>query len=244
MKNKIIKRDSEILDELNDKVDYLINEMGKFARFMIDTQQKNAKREPSKAEPVLRAVAKAEKPTLKSNLKSFEGTRESSNALKHSREEELEFIRLRKQGLTYAEIKKRTGTKLAVSTLSDICRKYGNVNKVARSVPVVKRGRVTVRHNPLETKESVAWKKSIYKIIDDYNGGKGTNATWRATTLRYLYQYLRNNYGVVWEQEAKEVKEEYGLEHNPRTIDLVYHNKTYRSIFTNVLKDMVDEKRA
>ena len=50
---------------------------------------------------------------------------------------------------------------------------------------------------------------------------------------------MRNNYGIVWEQEVREYKERYNCEHKPRTIDVVYNNETYKSIFESVLVDLV-----
>lgn len=82
------------------------------------------------------------------------------------------------------------------------------------------------------------WKKEIYKqtkiLINVESPFKK-----RADVLHYIYNYMRKNYGIVWEQDIKEYKEHYGLEYKPKTIDVIYSNKMYKSIFESVLLDMI-----
>ena len=49
---------------------------------------------------------------------------------------------------------------------------------------------------------------------------------------------MRQNYGICWEQEAKDYKERNNLSYSPKTIDVVYQNEDLRSIFIAVLTDM------
>ena len=50
---------------------------------------------------------------------------------------------------------------------------------------------------------------------------------------------MRKNYGIVWEQDIREYKERFGIDYKPKTIDVVYDNMTYRSIFEAVLFDII-----
>lgn len=49
---------------------------------------------------------------------------------------------------------------------------------------------------------------------------------------------MRQNYGICWEQEAKDYKERNNLSYSPKTIEVVYQNEDLRSIFIAVLTDM------
>lgn len=81
------------------------------------------------------------------------------------------------------------------------------------------------------------WKRKMYSIMDMLlNKGIFSN---RNEVMKYIYEYMNRNYGIVWEQEAKEYKERYDASKKPATIDIVYGNESYRSIFDSVLTDLV-----
>ena len=54
---------------------------------------------------------------------------------------------------------------------------------------------------------------------------------------------MNKNYGIVWEQEVIDYKNSYDLDYRPSTIDIVYNNETYRSIFDSILIDLISEAK-
>lgn len=89
-------------------------------------------------------------------------------------------------------------------------------------------------------KKSV-WKRKIYEQIKILIDAK-CSFRKRSEVLHYIYNYMRRNYGIVWEQDVKEYKEYFNMDCKPKTIDVVYNNETYRSIFEAILIDMVVNK--
>lgn len=82
------------------------------------------------------------------------------------------------------------------------------------------------------------WKQKMYGLIDKLLV-LDKKFTDTPSVMKYIYNYMRNNYGIVWEQEVREYKERYNCGYKPRTIDVVYNNETYKSIFESVLVDLV-----
>lgn len=84
---------------------------------------------------------------------------------------------------------------------------------------------------------SKIWKQKIYgmisRVLDSDGGFSDDNEV-----MKHIYDYMRRNYGVVWEQEVREYMERSGCIRKPSTIDIVYDNETYRSIFESVLFDL------
>ena len=83
------------------------------------------------------------------------------------------------------------------------------------------------------------WKQKIYALIDKLLA-LDDRFVDTASVMRHIYDYMRKNYGIVWEQEVREYKEKYKCEYKPRTIDIVYDNESYKSIFESVLIDLVE----
>lgn len=83
-----------------------------------------------------------------------------------------------------------------------------------------------------------AWKQEEYRKIDYIIEMEDTFEE-RSHVLNYIYKIMRNNYGIVWEQDVKEYKEAYGITYKPNTIDVTYENDMYRDIFNSILNDMV-----
>lgn len=82
------------------------------------------------------------------------------------------------------------------------------------------------------------WKKEVYghiKILISAN----RSFKKKSEVLHCIYNYMRRNYGIVWEQDIKEYREYYKIDYKPKTIDIVYNNKMYKSIFEAVLADMI-----
>lgn len=82
------------------------------------------------------------------------------------------------------------------------------------------------------------WKRGIYEQIKIITNKKHL-FNKRSEVLHYIYNYMRKNYGIVWEQDVKEYKEKFETDYKPQTIDVIYFNKIYKSIFESILIDMV-----
>ena len=81
------------------------------------------------------------------------------------------------------------------------------------------------------------WKQKIYGIIDTvikFNDRFNN----KVEVLKFSYDYMSTNYGIVWEQETKEYKERNKYEHSPKIIHVIYDNDSYRSIFESILIDL------
>lgn len=96
---------------------------------------------------------------------------------------------------------------------------------------------VVEEREPVETYR--AWKKRMYifvdKMVEIHSGMKD-----RADGLRYIYAYMRRNYGICWEQILKEYMNQHGLEKKPSTIEVCWNDEMTRSIFESVAKDMAE----
>lgn len=86
------------------------------------------------------------------------------------------------------------------------------------------------------------WKDNAYALMDNLLLLDSTFAD-RKNVLNYIYRYMNKNYGIVWAQEIIDYKEKYNLEEKPSTIDIVYNNETYRSIFDSVLLDLISKTK-
>lgn len=86
------------------------------------------------------------------------------------------------------------------------------------------------------------WKRVIYGQINVLINSHSIFKK-RSEVLHYLYDYMRKNYGIVWEQDIREYKERFGIDYRPKTIDVLYDNATYRSIFEAVLVDMIENSQ-
>ena len=86
------------------------------------------------------------------------------------------------------------------------------------------------------------WKRVIYGQINVLINSHSIFKK-RSEVLHYLYNYIRKNYGIVWEQDIKEYKERFEIDYRPKTIDVLYDNATYRSIFEAVLVDMIENSQ-
>lgn len=86
--------------------------------------------------------------------------------------------------------------------------------------------------------DRIKWRREINGQIRILISG-GSSFRKRSEVLHYIYNYMRKNYGIVWEQDIREYKERFEIDYKPKTIDVVYDNMTYRSIFEAVLFDII-----
>ena len=87
-----------------------------------------------------------------------------------------------------------------------------------------------------EISEEDSWKQIVYGKAENIVCNSSFRKT--ASVLKHIYDYMRQNYGICWEQEAKDYKERNNLSYSPKTIKVVYQNEDLRSIFIAVLTDM------
>ena len=87
-----------------------------------------------------------------------------------------------------------------------------------------------------EISEEDSWKQIVYGKAENIVCNSSFRKT--ASVLKHIYDYMRQNYGICWEQEAKDYKERNNLSYSPKTIEVVYQNEDLKSIFMAVLTDM------
>lgn len=82
-----------------------------------------------------------------------------------------------------------------------------------------------------------SWKETMYQKMDRICDNT-TKFGKRSDVMRWIYKYMTKNYGVVWDQEAREYKERNQTSMMPSTIDVVMDKTMIKSIFESVLADM------
>ena len=82
-----------------------------------------------------------------------------------------------------------------------------------------------------------SWKETMYRKMDRICANT-TKFGKRSDVMRWIYKYMTKNYGVVWDQEAREYKERNQTSMMPSTIDVVMDKTIIKSIFESVLADM------
>lgn len=87
-----------------------------------------------------------------------------------------------------------------------------------------------------EISEEDSWKGIIYGKAKNIVCNSSFRKT--ASVLKHIYDYMRQNYGICWEQEAKDYRERNNLSYSPKTIEVVYQNEDLKSIFMAILTDM------
>ena len=79
------------------------------------------------------------------------------------------------------------------------------------------------------------WRKKLgYKIRGIYN--RKICYIESKEIIREIYRDMTIRYGIVWEQEYKEWKRDHVK--NPTTMEIIYYNENYKSIFESILDDM------
>lgn len=112
-----------------------------------------------------------------------------------------------------------------------------NMTKLLLDMSLQKETKVSEIKMPVkEISEEDSWKRIVYGKAENIV----CNSSFRKTpsVLKHIYDYMRQNYGICWEQEARDYKERNNLSYSPKTIEVVYQNEDLRSIFMAVLTDM------
>ena len=82
-----------------------------------------------------------------------------------------------------------------------------------------------------------SWKATMYEKMDRICTNT-TKFNKRSDVMRWIYKYMTKNYGVVWDQEAREYKERNRTSIMPSTIDVVMDKDIIKSVFESVLADL------
>lgn len=85
--------------------------------------------------------------------------------------------------------------------------------------------------------DAYLWKQDMYSRMDKLLDSE--KFMDKSEIMKYIYRYMNKNYGIVWDQEIREYMERNNSVNKPNTIDIVYDNETYRSIFEAILIDMI-----
>ncbi|MFA6843828.1 MAG: hypothetical protein WCR33_05475, partial [Bacilli bacterium] len=87
------------------------------------------------------------------------------------------------------------------------------------------------------TDPALNWKIQIYsqanRVLKLY-----PTMTKNQHVLCAVYTIMRNQYGIVFEEEKREYKEKYNIEHHVPTIDIIADNAKLKSLFESILNDM------
>ena len=95
-----------------------------------------------------------------------------------------------------------------------------------------------------KTTDSVLnWKHQIYSQADRVLKLYPT-MTKNQHVLRAVYTIMRNQYGIVFEEEKREYKEKYKIERHIPTIDIIADNAKLKSLFESILNDMENNQVA
>ena len=81
------------------------------------------------------------------------------------------------------------------------------------------------------------WKLQIYAQADRVLKLYPT-MTKNQHVLRAVYTIMRNQYGIVFEEEKREYKEKYNTEHHVPTIDIIADKANLKSLFESILNGM------
>lgn len=88
--------------------------------------------------------------------------------------------------------------------------------------------------------DKTEWKMRIYDMLNQLLKVDKTFKR-KADAMKDIYKYMNRVYGCCWEQSLKEYKAKYDIDDGVKisTIDLVYEDEQYRSIFESILKDKI-----
>lgn len=91
-----------------------------------------------------------------------------------------------------------------------------------------------IKHDNRVDEQYKIWKSDVSNKINGIYD-RDLSYTEPKSIFKELYEYMTNTYGIVWEQDFKEWRRTHiGV---PRTLEIIYNNSTYRSIFNSILND-------
>lgn len=83
-------------------------------------------------------------------------------------------------------------------------------------------------------------KQEIFNKINKYIKGNNLNAKSN-NVLSAIYKYMRNTYGIVWEQEIKDYKEQNNLDGWVSTITVIVNNPQLLDILNSILDGSIGD---
>lgn len=113
--------------------------------------------------------------------------------------------------------------------ISDLTLKVDTLYKALEKPP---------KAQELPEESMLDWRERMYNLCDKLVSvsSKYTN---RQEVIVDICEYMRKNYGIVWEQELREMSRR--RPDKLRKMDIVYEKEMYRSIFESVLSDWSQE---
>lgn len=112
---------------------------------------------------------------------------------------------------------------LKVDTLYKALEKKPEIEGVAKEIP---------------EESMLDWRERMYELCDKLVNASPKYAS-RQDVVLDICEYMRKNYGIVWEQEIKELSQR---RHGKiRKMDVIYEKEMYRSIFESILSDWLQK---
>ncbi len=118
-----------------------------------------------------------------------------------------------------------------------IDKMYKDMTALANVILDWKENINSIPDKPLLITSESQWKQRMYEIID-HICDNSSRFLGRSDVMQWVYKYMNRNYGIVWEQEVREYKEQKGIIAKPSTIDVVEGKEILKSIFEAVLLDL------
>lgn len=123
-----------------------------------------------------------------------------------------------------------------VEVNNKIDKLYEDMGKLATIIIQRSKSVVDVPQIEVKNDDQAIWKQSMYSKMDSIlDNGEFKD---KSEIMKYIYKYMNRNYGIVWDQELREYMTRNNSNKKPSTIDLIYENETYRSIFGAILADL------
>lgn len=91
-----------------------------------------------------------------------------------------------------------------------------------------------------EIRKTYKAKQDIFNKINEYIKENNLNAKSN-NVLSAIYKYMRNNYGIVWEQEIKDYKEQNNLDGWVSTITVIVNNPQLLDILNSILDGSIGD---
>lgn len=91
-----------------------------------------------------------------------------------------------------------------------------------------------------EIRKTYKVKQEIFNKINEYIKENNLNAKSN-NVLSAIYKYMRNNYGIVWEQEIKDYKEQNNLDGWVSTITVIVNNPQLLDILNSILDSSIGD---
>lgn len=91
-----------------------------------------------------------------------------------------------------------------------------------------------------EIRKTYKAKQDIFNKINEYIKENNLNAKSN-NVLSAIYKYMRNNYGIVWEQEIKDYKEQNNLDGWVSTITVIVNNPQLLDILNSILDSSIGD---